>query len=198
MNAQSKNVAKFPWVKVGLIIGVVVLVGIFSGREGIEDMFGLEPGTLGGTAVAEREKDKDPGAPHADLESDKHTGETHHDSTSESDKRNSNPQPKFELKRDGFVMKSPEGLTYYVGDRGENRIDHVMRHAKDSSSRAVHGVFTGSCPVEPQHPLHPLSSSTTSSGVQLLLSVITDEKDDLLLELLLEEELSGGPVPLLE
>jgi len=49
----------------------------------------------------------------------------------------------------GFALKeigknsyrSPAGLVYTMGPRGEHRIDHVMLHAKDNPSRPVHGVF---------------------------------------------------------
>ncbi len=50
---------------------------------------------------------------------------------------------------DGFELKelgrrnflSPAGLIYGMGPRGEHRIQHIMRHAKDDPSRPIHGVF---------------------------------------------------------
>jgi hypothetical protein len=139
MNVQDNSAAKIPWMKIGLIVGVIVLVGVFSGRAGIEKMLGLDPGTLGGTAVAEKDQDDQP---KFDLDSDWKKDNSNSGNSSSNSNAQSNSD--FALKRDGFVMKSPEGLTYYVGDRGENRVDHVMRHAKDSPSRPSHGVFNGS------------------------------------------------------
>lgn len=42
----------------------------------------------------------------------------------------------------GKRFRSTAGLIY-VQLRSEHRIDHVLRHAKDDSSRPVHGVFNG-------------------------------------------------------
>ncbi len=43
----------------------------------------------------------------------------------------------------GQNLKSPAGLIYSDGPRGEHRIEHVMRHADDITDRPVHGVFDG-------------------------------------------------------
>lgn len=53
-----------------------------------------------------------------------------------------NQKTAFKLKdlgRDKF--QSPAGLEYRRSSHGEHRIDHVMRHAKDSPGRHVHGYF---------------------------------------------------------
>lgn len=143
MNVQHNRSSNIPWMKIGLIVGVIVLVGVFSGRAGIEKIFGLEPGTLGGTAVAEKDNDKE-SSPNFDIDTDWKKDSSKNDDARNSPNSQSKPDSVFELKRDGFVMKSPAGLTYYVGDRGENRIEHVMRHAKDDPNRPSHGVFVGS------------------------------------------------------
>ena len=39
-------------------------------------------------------------------------------------------------------LRSPAGLIYGE-NRGEHRVDHVMRHGKDDPSRPVHSVFDG-------------------------------------------------------
>ncbi len=39
-------------------------------------------------------------------------------------------------------LRSPAGLVYGES-RGEHRVDHVMRHAKDDRNRPVHSVFNG-------------------------------------------------------
>ena len=43
----------------------------------------------------------------------------------------------------GNRFESPAGLLYAMGARGEHRIDHVMRHARDMPDRPAHGVFIG-------------------------------------------------------
>ena len=40
-------------------------------------------------------------------------------------------------------LKSPAGLIYGMGGGGEHRVDHVMRHGRDDTSRPSHGVFDG-------------------------------------------------------
>lgn len=41
------------------------------------------------------------------------------------------------------TLRSPEGLVYWVGQGRENRIEHVMLHAKDIPGKPSHGVFDG-------------------------------------------------------
>lgn len=166
MNTQASNDPKRNWVRIALVVGALLLVAYFSGRPGLEKALGLEPGTLGGKTVAEKEADEN--------ETPKTSGQTSQQSENKSNAQsktqsnrgdqarenksdtssnnqganksdsNSMPEePKFQLRKNGFVMESPAGLTYYVGNRGENRISHVMRHAEDNLSRPVHGVFSG-------------------------------------------------------
>ncbi len=40
-------------------------------------------------------------------------------------------------------LQSPAGLIYGMGGGGEHRVDHVMRHGRDDTSRPSHGVFEG-------------------------------------------------------
>ena len=55
----------------------------------------------------------------------------------------------FQLKETSReTFESPEGLVYAMGPRGEHRIDHVLRHAKNDSSRPVHGVFDAQSQAE--------------------------------------------------
>lgn len=149
MNAPQNNQSSIPWGKIGIVIAAIVLVAVFSGRAGLEDLFNLEPGTLGGTAVAEKDDSQK-----GDNESPHKPDSTDGDSTPRNSQQNSssgnngqsqsNNSKEFQLTKKGFVLESPEGLTYYVGDRGENRIDHVMRHAQDQPNRpGSHGVFHG-------------------------------------------------------
>ena len=50
----------------------------------------------------------------------------------------------FQLKEVGRDRyQTPAGLLYTMGPRGEHRIQHVMRHAKDQPNRPAHGVFMG-------------------------------------------------------
>ena len=50
----------------------------------------------------------------------------------------------FQLKEVGRDRyQTPAGLLYTMGPRGEHRIEHVMRHAKDQPNRPAHGVFMG-------------------------------------------------------
>lgn len=146
MNQPDSPAPKFSWMKIGLIVVVLILVAFFSGRSGLEDILGLQPGTLGGKVAQEQPDDSA-----RDLDSDRSDSSASHSDKSstagagESGRGQANATAKdFELKRNGFVYESPQGLTYYVGDRGENRIDHVMRHAKDQPDRrGSHGVFVG-------------------------------------------------------
>ena len=49
---------------------------------------------------------------------------------------------KFKLKQiDSNTFLSPAGLVYRQGPRGEHRIQHVMRHAKNDPKRDAHSVF---------------------------------------------------------
>lgn len=41
-------------------------------------------------------------------------------------------------------FQSPAGLLYTMGPNREHRIDHILRHAEDESTRPVHSVFDGS------------------------------------------------------
>ena len=133
MNFTSKNGQKnIPWIKFGIIAAVLIGVAVFSGRAGIEKILNLKPGTLGGNRTATNSRDDDSSdSPKFDVDTNwKNSGGA--GKTSDSD---------FRLERDGYVLRSPEGLTYYVGDRGENRYQHVLDHAKDDRSKPVHGVF---------------------------------------------------------
>lgn len=44
---------------------------------------------------------------------------------------------------DGRVFVSTAGLKYRPGSQEGHRIDHVLRHGQDDTSRPVHGVFDG-------------------------------------------------------
>jgi len=128
-----------PWMKFALIGIVLIGVAVFSGRAGLEKILKLKPGTLGGSTASNNRSDDSSDAPKFDVDLDwKNQSNNNANSTSGSDSSD------FELIRDGYVMKSPEGLTYYIGDRGENRIDHVLLHTRDNTSKPVHGIFVGS------------------------------------------------------
>ena len=48
----------------------------------------------------------------------------------------------FELKDLGRNrLRSPAGLVYAMGPRGEHRVDHVLAHTRDNLSKPAHGVF---------------------------------------------------------
>ena len=127
MNVQSKNgKPNIPWMKFALIGVVLIAVVIFSGREGIEKLLDLKPGTLGGS-TANRHDDDSPDSPKFDVD------------TNWKNSSGDSGSSDFELVRDGKIMRSPEGLIY-----DQYRIDHVMLHAKDNLSKPVHGVFIGS------------------------------------------------------
>ena len=132
MNVQSKDgKPNIPWMKFALIGVVLIAVVIFSGREGIEKLLDLKPGTLGGQ-TAERSEEESSESPKFDVDTN---WKNSSDDSGSSDSGSSD----FEFVRDGRVMRSPEGLTY-----DQYRIDHVMLHAKDNLNKLVHGVFTGS------------------------------------------------------
>lgn len=150
MNTSHNNSSTIPWGKIILVVAIVAIVAVFSGRAGLENLFDLEPGTLGGPAVAKKAEDDRSEDPSNSSTSQSNSNDSRSpqssrrvDSSDTSERQTSTQKP-FQLQRKGFVMESPEGLTYYVGDRGENRIDHVMRHAKDIPNRpGSHGVFHG-------------------------------------------------------
>ena len=132
MNLQSRNgKPKIPWMKFALIAVVLIVVVVFSGRAGIEQLLDLKPGTLGGSTSSQADDSDD--SPKFDVDT------AWKKSDDQSDNKSGDSD--FELVRDGQVMRSPEGLTYYLGGR-ESRIDHVLHHAKDDRSKPVHGVFT--------------------------------------------------------
>ncbi len=134
MNVKENNTSNIPWAKVAIIVAAFVLLAMFSGRAGIEEILGLKAGTLGGPVVEENDQQSASSNPVVNG----NANEKSHRSNSGRE-----PEEPFEFKESGYVMESPEGLTYYVGDRGENRMEHVMRHAKDQPNRNVHSVFTG-------------------------------------------------------
>ena len=142
MNIKSnKSGPNIPWKKIAMIVGVLVCVAVFSGRAGLEKMLGLKAGTLG-TKVEEKPDDDSPNF-NLDMDWKNSANKTDGDS-GQIDKAAASNSGKPYLTKNGFVMESPEGLTYYIGDRGENRVDHVMRHAADDPSRrGSHGVFDG-------------------------------------------------------
>ncbi len=144
MNVQSNNKqSSIPWMKIALIVGVVICVLVFSGRAGLEQLLGLDPGTLGGTVAQKDNEDKDdPKFDNFDDDWKKDAADKTNSKSNASQNNSSTQSNKPYLKRDGEVMRSPEGLTYYLGGR-ESRVDHVLRHAKDMPSRPVHGVFDG-------------------------------------------------------
>ena len=133
MNLQTHNGKKIPWIKFALIAVVLIVVVIFSGRAGIEKILDLKPGTLGGSTANRADDDSDD-SPKFDVDTAwKKSG----GKSGDSDSNGSD----FQLVRAGQVMRSPEGLTYYMGGR-ETKIDHVLLHTKDNRSKPVHGVFT--------------------------------------------------------
>lgn len=184
MNTSQKNPSTIPWGKILIVFALVAIVGVISGRAGLEDLFNLEPGTLGGPAVAERPDDD--GTENKSENGKSSTPKNASDNNSanqnnaQSDKPENSSQgqatapQEFELKRNGFVLESPEGLTYYIGDRGENRLDHVMRHAKDIPNRpGSHGVFMGD-KNEILSTIDEAYSLVKADSAQ----VISSEKDD--------------------
>ena len=71
------------------------------------------------------------------------------DNKDQSNKNDSNDSSSQRSTSGGFKLRetgrqtyeSPAGLQYTMGPRGEHRIEHVMRHAKDIPNRGIHGVF---------------------------------------------------------
>lgn len=152
MNVKDNPTSNVPWTKIAIIVAVFVLVLVFSGRAGLEELLGLKAGTFGGAVAEKNEEDSSTAEttlnpPKNSTKSTQSTPPVNEPSksSSTSSKQNSAPEPEteFRLVKKNFVMESPQGLTYYVGDRGENRIEHVMRHSKDIPNRPIHGVFTG-------------------------------------------------------
>lgn len=65
------------------------------------------------------------------------------DSTSETSQRKI--EPAFGQLREirNNVFESPAGLFYVPGSSDNHRLRHVMQHAKDDTSKVIHGVFEG-------------------------------------------------------
>lgn len=140
MNIQATQPAKIPWKKV-LIVAVLLLI---AGYRWYSD--NAKSDLQSSDAVVEVDDDRyDAKLPQEFEATNRQSSDGNSKAEPGSNKRASSTKrpAEFLVSIGNKKLKSPAGLIYGMGGGGEHRVDHVMRHSKDDSSRPSHGVFDG-------------------------------------------------------
>lgn len=127
MAQSNRNSKKWTTQRVAIVVALLVLgVAYIIAQPTLEKWLGVKLPSLIEQNQANND-DADPERPSNDEPAGFEAGR---------------PQSDFQLKETGRdTFESPEGLVYTMGPGREHRIDHVLRHNQDDSSRDVHGVF---------------------------------------------------------
>ena len=133
MNVKA-NSKKLDWKKIAVIALVLAVAGFEWYRQNYPA--GQPVAVNSGGSGTLTDKDYQVNFP-ADDGTQKSTG----DQTNDSRTTPLKPAGPFLKSSSGKNLKSPAGLIYGMGGGGEHRTDHVLRHAKDDTSRPLHGVF---------------------------------------------------------
>jgi len=141
MNISAKHKSKIPWRRIIPVGLVLIVLGYSASRPTLERWFNISL-----PAITDEDRRHDAAQDNHKHSPDSQDGDYKLSLPSEFKTENStgNSGGTFQLKevgRDRF--ESPAGLVYTMGARGEHRIEHVMRHAKDQPNRPAHGVFVG-------------------------------------------------------
>lgn len=139
MNFEAKK-KPLNWRKIIPVVIVLLVAGYSVGQPYLVKWTGINFPSINGDEgqnVAENDGERDP---------------DEYKPTFVPSKQNDSPNKNGAVSSGSFQLKdlggdkfrSPEGLMYRRASHGEHRIDHVMRHAKDDTSRPVHGYFTSS------------------------------------------------------
>ena len=134
MNVSAKSKTRIPWRRIIPIAIALIYFGYSYSKPTLERWFNVSL-----PAIANQDKKRDGGnnSPSPSSSSDGGSYKV----TLPTDANSSGKFALKEVGRDRY--ETPAGLLYTMGPRGEHRIEHVMRHAKDQPNRPVHGVFTG-------------------------------------------------------
>ena len=131
VSAKQKNVN---WKKIGLIAVVLLVVGYGAARPKLEKWLNMDLPSL---------TNQDDG--HRD---DRGNNDDQYNAQLPNQNSGSNASSKSEdeffASISGDRKTSPAGLVYTMGPRREHRVEHVMNHRKDNTSKPAHGVFEGS------------------------------------------------------
>lgn len=146
MNVSAKSNTKIPWRRVIPIAVVALVMGYSYSRPTLQRWFNISLPVI-------IDQDRNDGArkpersPSSAKGADDRYQVTLSTNTNSGDGKNSsvgNSKSAFALKEVGRDRyQTPAGLLYTMGPRGEHRIEHIMRHAKDQPNRPAHGVFLG-------------------------------------------------------
>ena len=132
---ENQNPNPINWRKFFWVGAILLVVGYAYAHPTLEKWTGLELPALM-EEEPNRDAERERGVNVTPIEEPQNQTPAKVERESSSDK--------FELKElNRNKYESPEGLIYAMGPRGEHRIDHILRHAKDNQSRPVHSVFEG-------------------------------------------------------
>jgi hypothetical protein len=146
MNVSAKHKTHIPWRRV-LTTGLVLAVlGYSYSRPTLERWFNISlPAISNQDRAAEANR---PSAGSSQSQFDPYQASLPQSSASKAGSQESSAPSRtaaggtFQLREVGRDRyETPAGLLYTMGPRGEHRIEHVMRHAKDQPNRPTHSVF---------------------------------------------------------
>lgn len=126
MIKSSKN-SKWASQRIGIAVAILILAVVYVvAQPTLEKWLGVKLPSL----IEQNQADNGDSEPVPPSKNGKDFSES------------SDSQSGFRLKEIGRnTFQSPEGLVYVMGPSREHRIDHILLHAQDDSSRDVHGVF---------------------------------------------------------
>ena len=133
MNVSAKSKTRIPWRRIIPIAIALLYFGYSYSKPTLERMFKVSLPTIGN-----ENQRQDAGTSNQPSSSDK---ESYKVTLPTADAISKGKFALKEVGRDRY--ETPAGLLYTMGPRGEHRIEHVMRHARDQPNRPVHGVFIG-------------------------------------------------------
>jgi hypothetical protein len=141
MNIQASKPAKIRWKKV-LIVAVLLLI---AGYKWYSEN-AKQPDMQSNDVAVEIDDSRYDAKLPEDFDSDNRRSSDGHSKTETVPTNRASSAKRaadFLVPIGNNKLQSPAGLVYGMGGGGEHRVDHVMRHAKDDSSRPSHGVFDG-------------------------------------------------------
>ena len=134
MNVSAKSNTRIPWRRIIPVALALIVIGYSYSRPTLEKWFNV---SLPALTDQNQRRDSSNNSPSPSSTSN----EGSYKVTLPTDANSSGKFAIKEVGRDRY--ETPAGLLYTMGPRGEHRIEHVMRHAKDQPSRPAHGVFLG-------------------------------------------------------
>ena len=142
MNVSAPSKHSFPWRRFVSIVLVLLVLGYKYAQPTLQRVTGVDLPTLNDRQIGNQNRNS--GAPHDYSVNLPAADRSYSKPDSVSGTITSFSNSSFNLKDlGGNQFESPAGLLYTMGARGEHRIDHVMRHARDMPDRPAHGVFVG-------------------------------------------------------